>query len=323
MIANIVGLAANPCRVVALTIGTVMLASASPVSAAVQITELTKVAIETGNLVIEGKTRRAGQTVKLDTGIATTVSDADKNFRFELVYLPPGCVVELKVRTEIKTAVVANCGPKGVNPKGAWGRTASYVTDDLVTFRGSSWRAISDNKRKRPDANPTLWEQFAARGQRGETGPRGIQGVKGDTGDQGPQGIQGVKGDKGDQGIQGVQGPQGPEGPKGDDQVYYRTESVPSGLTVPLRNENGSNLSSFRGFVTCTNSNVGSTLGLTTHWFIETGSIPRKLAKIDLGTGITENNIEAPVILAGADIWRLSHSSGVTRNIKCRYQKIL
>jgi hypothetical protein len=61
-IAAISGFAANPRRVMALAIGIVMLASASPASAVVQITELRKVAIEEGNLVIVGKTRVAGQT---------------------------------------------------------------------------------------------------------------------------------------------------------------------------------------------------------------------------------------------------------------------
>ena len=102
----------------ALVAPALMLAQAPPVSAADQITNLSKVAIETGNLVIVGKTRVAGQTVKLDNTVATTVSDANRNFTFQLVYLPTDCIVELKVGTVIKTAVVADCGPKGVNPKG-------------------------------------------------------------------------------------------------------------------------------------------------------------------------------------------------------------
>src|SRR5262245_47070223 len=116
------GAAAGVCRVV------------SPARAAVQIPVLTKVAIEGRTLVIFGKRRVAGQTVKLDNGVANTISDADRNFTFELVYLPPDCLVELKVGAQIKTAVVANCGPKGVNPKGAWQSTSPYLTDDLVTF---------------------------------------------------------------------------------------------------------------------------------------------------------------------------------------------
>lgn len=72
-----------------------MLASASPALAAVQIPTLTKVSIEGGNLVIEGKTRRAGQTVILDSGVDTEVSDGGGNFAFEVAYLPPQCVVDL------------------------------------------------------------------------------------------------------------------------------------------------------------------------------------------------------------------------------------
>ena len=187
-----------------------MLALAPPASAADQITNLSKVAIETGNLVIVGKTRVAGQTVKLDNTVATTVSDANRNFTFQLVYLPTDCIVELKVGTVIKEAAVADCGPKGVNPKGAWKSTNSYLTDDVVTFVGSSWRAKSDNKGKRPDANPTLWEQFAARGVKGATGaegPQGPTGPQGATGATGPQGPQGATGPRGARGLQGPPGP--------------------------------------------------------------------------------------------------------------------
>ena len=196
--------AANPFRFGALVVSLGALVLPSPASAAAQITSLTKVTIEGGNLVIEGKTRRAGQTVKLDNGVATTISDASRNFSFELVYLPTGCVVELKVGAVIKTAVVASCGPKGVNPQGAWSNQTNYLTDDLVTFRGSSWRAESDNSGKKPNANSAFWEQFAARGEKGAAG---LQGTAGATGPQGPQGTTGSQGPKGNTGQQGPAGP--------------------------------------------------------------------------------------------------------------------
>ena len=83
-------------RTAALTLAFGTLVSASPAAAVEQITELSKAAIENGNLVIVGKTRRAGQTVTLDDGVATAVSDAGHNFKFELVYLPADCVVDLR-----------------------------------------------------------------------------------------------------------------------------------------------------------------------------------------------------------------------------------
>src|SRR5262249_6184553 len=137
------------------TIATVL--AGAPASAAVEIPELTKVAIEAGKLVIAGKTRVAGQTVKLDGGMASAVSSASRIFGFELVYLPKDCIVDLEVAGTIKNAVVANCGPKGVSPRGAWTSTTSYLIDDLVIRGGSSWRALSNNKGKDPIANPAIW----------------------------------------------------------------------------------------------------------------------------------------------------------------------
>lgn len=114
--------------------------------------------------------------------------------------------------SQVKTAVVANCGPKGVNPHGAWKNKINYLTDDLVTHGGSSWRALADNKRKKPGSRSAIWEEFAAKGAHGAKGVPGADGV---TGPAGPDGRTGAAGPRGTRGILGPQGVAGPQGLRG------------------------------------------------------------------------------------------------------------
>lgn len=111
-------------------------------------------------------------------------------------------------------------GAKGLNWQGAWNSTTNYLTDDAVSYSGSSWIA------KRANANVTPvegddWAIVAQKGDVGATGPQGIQGPQGATGPQGIQGPQGqmgatgATGATGSQGIQGIQGPIGETGPIG------------------------------------------------------------------------------------------------------------
>ena len=65
-----------------------------------------------GRLTLSGITPRPKTQVTLDRRY-TTVSGESGTFNFSLAYLPPDCVVELKVERLIDRAVVANCGPQG------------------------------------------------------------------------------------------------------------------------------------------------------------------------------------------------------------------
>jgi hypothetical protein len=60
----------------------------------------------------------------------------------------------------------ADADARVVAAKGAWSPTKNYVTDDLVTSRGSTWRAKRPNKGKLPGSTaPSTakdWELFAA-----------------------------------------------------------------------------------------------------------------------------------------------------------------
>lgn len=143
-------------RFAVLVAGFGVLLPAAPASASDPIKSLSKVAIEAGKLMVVGRTHRAYMTVKLDGGVAKTRSDSQGCFEFHIAYLPEACMIDLKAGQKTLSAVVANCGPKGLTPQGAWDRLEGYATDDLVTLKGSTWRALADNRSKRPDRKPAF-----------------------------------------------------------------------------------------------------------------------------------------------------------------------
>jgi hypothetical protein len=199
--------------VTALLVATVAILSTAPAWAAGLTISDAKV--EGGLLVVTGKSPVINQKVKLD-GLFTETSNASRVFTFGISdYLPPDCIVQLTAGSKTATAVVANCGPKGVSPRGAWNNTDNYIPDDLVTDQGSSWRAKVANVAKRPSTHPGNWELFAAKGDRGPKGGKGATGAAGPEGPAGPQGPQGLTGAQGPQGIPGPQGPKGDPGVSG------------------------------------------------------------------------------------------------------------
>jgi hypothetical protein len=186
-------------------------ASSAPAFAGIIVSDAK---IASGKLVVTGTNSKANTAVTLD-GKFTVTSTLTKGFTFNLVYHPDDCVIELTESgsTTRVRAVVADCGPRGVNPKGAWDPTVTYVIDDLVTSLGSSWRAKTGNINKSPSGSPTVWEKFAAKGDQGQMGPTGTAGA------MGPPGPAGATGADGPTGPQGPTGPAGPEGPAGANAV--------------------------------------------------------------------------------------------------------
>ncbi len=174
--------------------------------------------IEAGRLKLTGKSP-TGTSVKLD-GVFTA-NIVSGTFNFNIIYLPSDCVAELTLQGAPASpvqAVIADCGPRGVNPQGAWNSGTTYVENDLVVSAGSSWRGKKNaaaNLNKPPSTNPAFWEKFASRGVAGPQGPTGDTGLKGDKGDPGEQGPKGSEGAPGATGPTGARGPQGPEGEKG------------------------------------------------------------------------------------------------------------
>jgi hypothetical protein len=113
----------------------------------------------------------------------------------------------------------------GFNFRNAFDSSATYATNDVVTFNGSTYLATAANEgpsNPNPDVNPawTLMAQQGATGAAGATGAQGPQGPigpPGATGATGAQGSQGIMGFTGAQGPQGATGPQGPAGAAGAD----------------------------------------------------------------------------------------------------------
>jgi hypothetical protein len=146
---------------------------------------VTDAKVQAGKLRVAGQTPNASQNVTLD-GRFTVKSGANKVFSFALTnYLPSDCIVDLKAGTSTGSGVVANCGARGLAPRGAWLAATAYLTNDLVTFQGSSWRAKHGSTNKPPATNIAFWEKFASKGA---TGAKGLTGAQGPAGPQGPQG---------------------------------------------------------------------------------------------------------------------------------------
>ncbi len=67
-------------------------------------------------------------------------------------------------------------GPKGLNWQGAWDATKNYVTDDAVSYQGSSWRAKRDNT----NVTPTEADDWTIVAQKGDDGEGGVKSVSAD-----------------------------------------------------------------------------------------------------------------------------------------------
>ena len=182
----------------------ILLAPGAACAAGITITDAK---VQGGKLIVTGQSPSANQPVKLDNQF-TVNSNASKAFGFSLPgYRPSDCIVEIKVGTLVAKAVVAHCGAAGLSPRGAWAAGAAYLTNDLVAFLGSSWRAKMASKGKRPDTNAAVWEKFASKGNTGVTGPQqGSTGATGATGPAGPKGNTGATGAAGATGATGAPG---------------------------------------------------------------------------------------------------------------------
>ncbi len=74
----------------------------------------------------------------------------------------------------------------GVNWRGNWSSVASYETNDVVYYFGSSWRARRATVNDKPNESPADWTYLARAGvdgQDGVDGTDGIDGVDGADGD--------------------------------------------------------------------------------------------------------------------------------------------
>jgi hypothetical protein len=193
---------------------------------------ITDAKIQSGRLIVTGTTPGANQQVKLDSRF-TVISNASEAFAFSIAnYLPSDCIVDLVSGTATGVGVVANCGARGLSPRGTWGTNLRYLLDDVVTYQGSSWRAKRTNLNKPPATSTSDWEKFVAKGDIGQPGAAGAVGPTGATGPAGtagPTGAAGPTGPAGPQGAVGPSGPQGPQGPSGILATYSLTDLIRNG----------------------------------------------------------------------------------------------
>jgi len=165
-----------------------LLAGAPPVLADIAIV---KAEISSGRLVVAGTRTGTAPRIVLDGRYDAEVA-ANGSFSFALIYLPADCIVRLEADGGTggeELAVVANCAPRSLRPRGAWRNNVRYAANDLVTDDGTTYRARASNSGKRPPLSPANWEVFAARGERG---PQGIQGATGYRGLDGAPGRDGA-----------------------------------------------------------------------------------------------------------------------------------
>ncbi len=175
--------------------------------------------IKSGKLIVTGKSTTGNERYP-GRAVTTVPIKPDNTFKFVTIYRPTTCKVRVSVvgnASQFRDALVANCGPYGLVPRGAWSPSNSYAVNDLVTDAGSSWRAkvAVAVGGLNPSDGPT-WELFAASGDaNGPQGPQGTQGTQGATGPQGADGAQGTAGAQGTQGATGTQGAEGAQGATG------------------------------------------------------------------------------------------------------------
>jgi hypothetical protein len=74
-------------------------------------------------------------------------------------------------------------GPAGLNNRGVFSSTATYNTNDLVSYLGSAYVCIVSGTTGSPFADPSNWTLLVSEGPAGPTGPTGAQGPSGSGGD--------------------------------------------------------------------------------------------------------------------------------------------
>jgi len=178
--------------------------------------------------------------------------------------LTPGANAQ---RASAAAEAAAEVAPASVTPRGAWSPEGRYVEGDLVTSRGSTWRALRVSVGKAPGStspsSSRFWEPFAvgfnplgawsgvttyhrndlvrhlgSTWQALRTSLNKIPGqasrdwapfaVKGEPGGRGATGARGPAGAQGAAGPAGEPGPAGPQGPAG-----AQGDDGPQGATGP------------------------------------------------------------------------------------------
>ena len=124
-----------------------------------------------GKLVISG-TGAPNSWLRLDgqAGADFSVrSGADGTFAFGLLYHPGDCIIDVqRLLSPAKLgpateALVSGCAPRALTARGAWEAGTDYLAEDVVSAKGTSWRAKRGSIGSPPAAGSLDWEQFAAK----------------------------------------------------------------------------------------------------------------------------------------------------------------
>ena len=93
-----------------------------------------------------------------------------------------------------RVAILGATGAVGLTYRSAWNSSTVYAINDLVTWQGSSYLALTANTTRQPDTSPSDWSLLTPQGATGATGSTGAAGTTGATGAVGPTGATGLLG---------------------------------------------------------------------------------------------------------------------------------
>ena len=252
---------------------------------------VTQASVGAGKLKLRGKAN-PGSLLTLDGGVAMVRTRSSGAFDFGyLSYVPGRCVVKLTSPGQPAVVVsIASCAPISLISRGEWSAATAYVTDELVFYDGSTWRARQPVPSQIAPglAGEAYWELFATAsrspgdtgagpgdgGAPGATGPQGDTGATGPTGETGPQGpagatgASGLTGEIGPIGPQGLQGEVGPQGPQG---LTGATGDIGPGGPQGLKGDTGDN--GMAAMAAAFSNNGGTLGGAGANWTTPSGSL--------------------------------------------------
>ena len=103
----------------------------------------------------------------------------------------------------------------GFTYNGIWDSGTTYNVNDVVSYGGQSYLALSSNTNKQPSVWPAIWQVFSAAGTSGSSGTSGSNGTDGSSGSSGSNGSSGSSGSSGSNGSSGTSGATGASGSSG------------------------------------------------------------------------------------------------------------
>ena len=281
---------------------------------------VTQASVGAGKLKLRGKAN-PGSLLTLDGGVATVRTRSSGAFDFGyLSYVPGRCVVKLTSPGQPAVVVsIASCAPISLISRGEWSAATAYVTDELVFYDGSTWRARQPVPSQIAPglAGEAYWELFATAsrspgdtgagpgdgGAPGATGPQGDTGATGPTGETGPQGpagatgASGLTGEIGPIGPQGLQGEVGPQGPQG---LTGATGDIGPGGPQGLKGDTGDN--GMAAMAAAFSNNGGTLGGAGANWTTPSGFLGASYTSMSVTATTKAGSSGNAVVTVSGDI---------------------